>query len=189
MNSSDWRGVNLLSRTKQHDGSLRCVSNQRFYRRWTSSQKNISSMFTFYRSRWESKLLCYWKQTLFTGLTQGGLEIPCKILFQGTTQHVAKLKKLSKHFHTTRKSANLDNSDQPAKRIKVEDIANYIFDGVTSSTSSSIAMERATSPDCERWVKLNRRSLSLLDKSIIIQGLWLYMLVQSVFVVHNLPVS
>ena len=50
-------------------------------------------------------------------LPQGGLEISCKILFRGSTQHVAKL---TKYFGPTRKSANPDNSDQPAKRIKVE---------------------------------------------------------------------
>ena len=31
-------------------------------------------------------------------LPQGGLEIPCKIFFQGSTQHLAKLKKLAKSF-------------------------------------------------------------------------------------------
>ena len=56
-------------------------------------------------------------------LPQGGLEIVnseilCKILFQGSPQHVAK------YFGTKRKSADSDNSDQPAKRIKVEDVAS-----------------------------------------------------------------
>jgi len=62
---------------------------------------------------------------------------------------VTKLKKLAKYLGTIRKSANPDNLDQPAKRIKVEDVASDNCDGGTSSTSSSIAMERATSPDCE----------------------------------------
>jgi len=43
--------------------------------------------------------------------------------------------------------------------IKVEDGASDICDSGKSSTSSSIAMERATSPDCEKWVKLKRRTI------------------------------
>ena len=47
-------------------------------------------------------------------LSQGGLEIPCKILFRGSIQHMAELKKLAKYFGTTKKP---DNSDQLANRI------------------------------------------------------------------------
>ena len=101
-------------------------------------------------------------------LPQGGLEIPCKIFFRGSTQHVAKVKKLVRSFLPKRKSANPENLGQPAKKIKVEDVATEICESAISSTSCSTA----TSPDCNEWVKLNKRSLSSLDKSIIVQGLW-----------------
>jgi len=88
MDSSDWREVNPPSRTKQHDGSLRCVGNQRFYCHWTSSQKNIGSMFNFHRSGRENKLLRYWKQTLFTGLTPRWFRNTLKNFVRGSTQQV-----------------------------------------------------------------------------------------------------
>ena len=59
-------------------------------------------------------------------LSQGGLEIPCKIFFQGSTQHLFKVKKLVRSFLPKRKSANPENLGQPAKKIKVEDVATEI---------------------------------------------------------------
>ena len=90
---------------------------------------------------------------------------------------MAKLKKLVKSFLPKRKSANSaanpDNLGQPAKNIKVEDVATEVCDSVSQTLCPSATLTATASPECKEWVRLNKQSLSSLDKSIIIQGMWL----------------
>ena len=102
-------------------------------------------------------------------LVQGGLEVPCTLIFKGEPSKIEKVKGLLKENKSKIASSEVesnDNSkeDQPVAGNEVKDV-EIISD---QEFHSSPKRQRT---DCEsEWVCLGGMSLQVKDKDIIIQG-------------------
>ena len=99
-------------------------------------------------------------------LPQGGLEVPCKLIFKGDAKYVFKVAKLIKPFEMKKRKFDKEGNEeaQPSKRYK------------DSIQNSAINVEEMSTPDdlpaTEQWVKLNRQVLLVADKEIVLEGLF-----------------
>ena len=99
-------------------------------------------------------------------LLQGGLEVPCKLIFKGDAKYVFKVAKLIKPFEMKKRKHDKEGNEesQPSKRYK------------DSIQNSAINVEEMSTPDdlpaSEQWIKLNRQVLLDVDKEIVLKGLF-----------------
>ena len=96
-------------------------------------------------------------------LPQGGLEVPCKLMFEGDSVYVAKIKKLLSVFPPPLPQPNVSSElEPPNKKRKVE---NYEAIDVESMNfkDNSVA-------DPLPWISLNNITLTERDREIILSG-------------------
>ena len=102
-------------------------------------------------------------------LVQGGLEVPCTLIFKGEPSKIEKVKGLLKENKSKIASSEAESKDNSKEEQPVA--SNEVKDVEIISDQEFHSSPKRQRTDCEsEWVCLGGMSLQVKDKDIIIQG-------------------